>query len=129
MGTSGAGLAAAFHESLVAPLLGRRFPGVAFAAGRLGSGSDVLGYDDERSGDHDWGCRLTVLVGEDDADAVPAVDEALEAELPASFAGHPVRFPTTWDPRVHHKVEVATLRAFAAGRLGVDPTGPLAPVD
>ena len=129
MGTSGARLAAGFHESLVAPLLARRFPGVAFAAGRLGSGSDVLGYDDERSRDHDWGCRLTVLVGEDDADLVPAVDDVLEAELPATFAGHPVRFPTTWDPRVRHKVGVATLRAFAAGRLGVDPTASLAPAD
>jgi hypothetical protein len=129
MGTSGADLAAGFHEAVVAPLLARRFPGVAFAAGRLGSGSDVLGYDDGRSADHDWGCRLTVLVGEDDGGLVPAVDDVLEAELPASFAGHPVRFPTTFDPRVRHKVGVATLRDFAVGRLGVDPTGPLAPGD
>jgi hypothetical protein len=127
--TSGARLAGGFHDAVVAPLLARQFPGVAFAAGRLGSGSDVLGYDDERSGDHDWGCRLTVLVDGDDAALVAAVDDRLEAELPAAWAGHPVRFPTTWDPRVRHKVEVATPAGFGTGRLGVDPTRPLTPAD
>lgn len=79
---------------------------LAYAAGRLGSGSDVLGFDDAMSRDHDWGCRLR---------------ELLERELPASYRGHPVRFPVTWDPSPGHKVEVATVAGFAVSRLGVDP--------
>lgn len=39
----GADLARAFHEDLVAPLLMRALPRLRYAAGRLGSGSDVLG--------------------------------------------------------------------------------------
>jgi hypothetical protein len=58
-GVSGGRLARQFHADVVEPLLARSMPMLRYAAGRLGSGSDVLGLDDEISGDHDWGCRLT----------------------------------------------------------------------
>jgi len=119
---AGAALARAYYDDAVAPVL--QAEGVAHAAGRLGSGSDVLGFDDDTSRDHDWGLRLTVLV--DDA-AVPEVDALLEARLPSSWRGHPVRFATTWDPRVRHRVEVTSVRALAVARLGVDPTDGLEP--
>jgi hypothetical protein len=93
-----------------------------YAAGRLGSGSDVLGLDDEISRDHDWGCRLTLLVDGSDRDAVPRIRGFLERELPESYQGYPVRFPVTWDRSPSHKVEVETVAGFAASRLGVDPT-------
>jgi hypothetical protein len=116
---SGADVARLFHAEAVAPLLTREFPHLRYAAGRLGSGSDVLGLDDARSRDHDWGCRLTLLVDEPDAPVVPAVGESLERELPETFRGFPVRFGVTWDPAVTHNVEVATVGGFAASRLGV----------
>ena len=108
----GASLSRSFYEQVVAPLL----DGLPHAAARLGSGSDVLGVDDETSRDHDWGCRLTVLV-EDGADELSA---RLERELPVDFDGHPVRFPTSWKPN-GHQVEVATVDAFARSRLGAIP--------
>lgn len=117
--TTGIGLARAYHDDVVRPLLEAWRPGLPYAAGRLGSGSDVLGLDDATSRDHDWGLRLTLLVDERD---VAAVDTHLEAALPAAHAGLPVRFATTWDPVVRHRVEVATPRGFAASRLGIDPT-------
>jgi hypothetical protein len=46
---SGTELARQFHVDVVAPLLTRAMPGLRYAAGRLGSGSDVLGLDDEMS--------------------------------------------------------------------------------
>ena len=118
---SGRELARLFHADVVGPLLARAMPGLRYAAGRLGSGSDVLGFDDEMSRDHDWGCRLTLLVDECDRDAVPQVSELLERELPESYRGFPVRFPVTWSPSLSHQVDVATLAGFAASRLGVDP--------
>ena len=122
---SGGELAQQFYADVVAPLLARAMPRLRYAAGRLGSGSEVLGLDDAMSRDHDWGCRLTLLVDGRDRDAVPQIDGLLERELPQSYRGYPVRFPLTWDSSLSHKVEVATVAGFAAGRLGVDPGGGL----
>lgn len=104
-------------------------PGLGYAAARLGSGSDVLGLDDDMSRDHDWGCRLTLLVDEDARDQVPRIGQMLEVALPERFGGFPVRFAVTWDSSVSHQVEVATVADFAASRLGVDWTGALSVVD
>lgn len=126
---SGAEFARRFHADVVAPLLAQAMPGLGYAAGRLGSGSDVLGFDDAMSRDHDWGCRLTLLVDEADRGAVPQITGLLERELPGSYRGHPVRFPVTWDPSRTHNVDVATVAGFATSRLGVDPAGGLQALD
>jgi hypothetical protein len=125
----GAELARRFFTEVVEPLLSRAVPGLGYAAARLGSGSDVLGLDDGMSRDHDWGCRLTLLVDEDDRDQVPRISRMLEEELPERFGEFPVRFPVTGDLSVSHQVEVATVAGFAASRLGVDPTRGLSAVD
>jgi uncharacterized protein DUF4037 len=125
----GAELARRFFTDAVEPLLSRAVPGLGYAAARLGSGSDVLGLDDEVSRDHDWGCRLTLLVDEDARDQVPGICRMLEAGLPERLGEFPVRFPVTWDSSVSHKVEVATVADFAASRLGVDPLGGLSVLD
>jgi len=65
MAGEGIELARRYFGEVVRPLLAHRRPGLSSAAGRLGSGSDVLGLDDDRSRDHDWGLRLTVLVADD----------------------------------------------------------------
>ena len=126
---SGGELSRRFYADVVAPLLAEAMPGLGYAAGRLGSGSDVLGFDDAISRDHDWGCRLSLLVDEADRDAVPQITGLLERGLPDSYRGYPVRFPVTWDPALTHKVDVATVAGFAASRLGVDPTGELSVPD
>src|SRR5436190_17044788 len=74
---SGCELAQQFYAEVVAPLLARAMPRLRYAAGRLGSGSDVLGLDDAMSRDHDWGCRLTLLVDGPNREAVPQIDGLL----------------------------------------------------
>jgi hypothetical protein len=125
----GAELARSFFADVVGPLLSRAVPGLGYAAARLGSGSDVLGLDDGMSRDHDWGCRLTLLVDRDARDQVPRISRLLEEGLPDRFGELPVRFPVTWDPSVSHQVEVATVADFAASRLGVDPTRGMSALD
>ena len=119
MSATGAELSRTYFERVVEPLVRDHWPGMPCAAARLGSGSDVLGLDDAMSRDHDWGLRLNLLVPDD---VVVAVDDHLAEQLPASFAGHPTRFATTWDPAVRHRVQVETARDLAVSRLGVDPT-------
>jgi hypothetical protein len=128
-GMRGADLAGAFHADLVGPLLAQQFPGLRYAAGRMGSGSDVLGLDDEMSRDHDWGLRLTILVDEDDRAVVPEVVDLLERVLPDRYRGMPVRFPMTGDPSTRHRVGVDTVGRFAAGRLAVNPLAGLSTID
>jgi hypothetical protein len=123
---SGRDLARRYHDVVVGPLLAARWPSLSYAAGRLGSGSDVLGLDDARSTDHDWGLRLTLLV---DESMVAEVDAHLEQQLPATFGGLPTRFGVTWDPSVRHRAEVSSPLALTTSRLGTPWRDPLPPTD
>ncbi len=114
-----------FFERAVRPIVEDVIPGVGYLAGRLGSGSDVLGFDDAVSTDHDFGCRLTVLVDDQHESLVADVDEALSERLPDEVDGWPVRFPASWDDRTAHKVDLHTGFDFALTRLGFDLRSPL----
>ncbi|MFD7024635.1 DUF4037 domain-containing protein [Promicromonospora sukumoe] len=123
---SGTELARAYWSDVVRPVLDRELPDLPRAAARLGSGSDVLGLDDDTSRDHDWGLRLTLLVP---ADRVRETDDVLAAALPASYQGLPTAFPVTWDPTVRHRVEVAAPVEFVRSRTGLDVGGDLGVAD
>jgi Domain of unknown function (DUF4037) len=106
-------LAEAFYRDIVGPLLGS----TAHSAALIGEGSEVLGFDTERSTDHGWGPRLQVFV---EPSAVEGVSRTIDAGLPDRFMGWPVRFG--WDevPVTHH-VEVASLDEWLRAHLGFDP--------
>ncbi|PUB20315.1 uncharacterized protein DUF4037 [Promicromonospora sp. AC04] len=114
---SGINLARAYWADVVRPILDRKLPDLPRAAGRLGTGSDVLGLDDDTSRDHDWGLRLTLLVP---ADRVREVDQVLAAALPASYQGWPTAFPLSKDPTVRHQVEIEAPADFVRERTGLD---------
>lgn len=115
-------LCGAFYAEAVRPLL----QGKPHAAALLGWGSDVLGYDTERSTDHGWGPRLLVFV-----DAEEWIEEltcVLDARLPEQFQGRPVRFG--WDAvEVRHHVMVTTLGSWLIDHLGVDATAGMSTLD
>ena len=54
------------YEEVVRPRLDARFSGLRHSAALLGRGSEVLGYDDEMSADHDWGPRTLIFLSEED---------------------------------------------------------------
>jgi hypothetical protein len=124
--TGGLDLAGGYYRDVVAPLLDAYRPGLPHAAARLGSGSEVLGLDDELSRDHDWGPRLTLLVEADDVDGVAS---HLAARLPAAYAGLPTRFAVSRDPVARSRVEVDTAERFVASRLGLDAAAGLTAVE
>jgi hypothetical protein len=107
-------LGARFHADVIRPLLGE----TRYAAGLLGWGSDVLGYDTERSTDHGWGPRLHLFV---DPGEVDGIAELIDANLPEHYRGHAVRFGWDDHPPVHH-VTVTTLADWLVDQLGFDAT-------
>ena len=116
----GLDLARSFYVDVVAGLL----DGTAHSAARMGEGSDVLGFDTERSTDHGWGPRLQLFVEADEAATVAA---RLERGLPDTYLDWPVRFG--WDDvAVSHQVEVDTVDGWLDRRLGLGSRD-LKPID
>jgi hypothetical protein len=119
---SGLQLAREFYAAVVRPLLSEHFPTMPYAAALVGPGSEVIGFDTQRSVDHDWGPRLQVFLTSCDAVQAGAVTAMLASRMPELFRGYPVAFPVTREPGglAQHRVEVADLDAWLTGRLGFD---------
>jgi hypothetical protein len=98
-------LSRVFYDEAVAPILERRFAGLRYAAGRLDSGSEVLGFDTARSMDHWWGPRVQLFVRtEDDTVELRAeIKRVLGAELPFAVRDFPTHM---------HEVDVSTGSVF-----------------
>ena len=134
-------LAGDFYASVVRPLLDGEFPGLRYAAALLGPGSEVAGFDTQRSTDHDWGPRLQLLLPDEPSDGpghtradndtessdtegtAAAITAMLSRRLPESFRGYPVRFSLSGEPAsaARHHVRVAGLGGWLNWLLGFDP--------
>ncbi|MFD2082508.1 protein of unknown function [Actinopolymorpha cephalotaxi] len=106
---SGRELSARFYHEAVRPVLDARFPGLPHSAALLGRGSEVLGFDDEMSADHDWDARVLLFLREEDhARHGEPVEDALRSALPARFGDRPTKY------------ELHTLRGYVLTHLGFD---------
>lgn len=110
----GIDLARVFYEDHVRTIAAD----VPHTAALLGEGSEVLGFDTERSTDHAWGPRLQLFV---EADSVAGIKRRLEEELPDEVRGWPARFYRWQENEVAHHVEVWTLEDWLSKTLGYDP--------
>ena len=111
-------LAGLFYAEVVAPILA----GVTHSAALIGWGSEVQGFDTERSTDHAWGPRLQIfLSGNDLRSDGPTLDTLLDRKLPAEFRGYPVRFSFPAGEPDRHWVHVTSLVDYFTEQLGVDP--------
>jgi hypothetical protein len=121
-------LAGDFYAGVVRALLAAEFPGLRYAAALLGPGSEVAGFDTQRSTDHDWGPRLQLLLPDESGDGdtagtAAAITATLARQLPDSFRGFPVRFSLSGEPAnsARHHVRVARLGGWLTWLLGFDP--------
>lgn len=114
-------LNAGFYRDVVEPLV-RAWP---HSAALLGSGSELLGFDTERSTDHGWGPRLQLFVAPAD---VTTVQARIDSGLPTEYRGWPVAFG--WDavPSTHH-VDVVPLVQWLHDQLGCNPTNEISNAD
>ncbi|MBX3054228.1 MAG: DUF4037 domain-containing protein [Caldilineaceae bacterium] len=132
-----------FYREAVRPILADAFPGLAYSAALIGSGSEVLGFDDEMSTDHHWGPRVQLFVSEADYPRVAdAIHTALANRLPYTFQGYSTHFSQP-DPNdngvqhltvlesgpVNHRVSVSTIRGFVLDYLDFDLSSPVEAAD
>jgi hypothetical protein len=114
----GAELSRRWYDDVVQPTLSARFPDLRHSAALLGRGSEVLGFDDEMSTDHDWKPRVLVFLDEEDEPRYGVeVREALRRDLPPTFAGHPIGY------------EVHTVRGYVRRELELDIAREIEPRD
>jgi hypothetical protein len=125
-------LAGAYYAEVVRPLLDEAFAGLPHAAALIDAGSEVLGFDTERSTDHDWGPRLQIFLADDAPPGLAAqVGAMLSRRLPVAFRGYPTAFALTRRPGepARPQVNVADVGRWLRGRLGFDPRLPVATAD
>ena len=127
----GVELSRRFYAEIVAPWLGREFPQLRHAAALIGSGSEVLGFDDEMSRDHDFGVRVQLYLTEDDFQAVgEALIRRFAPSAPQSFLGTPSGGPVTWRKAAvlgdeRHGLEIWTPKRALRYWLAIDADAPL----
>jgi hypothetical protein len=106
----GLDLSRRFYEETVRPLLDAHFPNLPHTAARIGRGSEVQGFDTERSTNHDWGPRAFARL------SLPDLTDVLRSALAA----------TTWQARETHLAEAYSTVARMHNALSltspVDPT-------
>jgi len=122
-----------FYREAAAPILASAAPELRYSAALIGHGSDVLGYDSERSTDHEWGPRLLIFLDDEDhRTRADSLGKILSARLPPVFKGYSTNFAepdenrVRWmipaqSGRVRHHVYFHTMRDFLGSYLALDP--------
>lgn len=83
-------LARAYYEEYGIPMIREQFGAyeARIAVGLVGRGSDCFGYDDELSGDHDWGPGFCMWVTDETYGEIgPELEQAYDT-LPATYKGY-----------------------------------------
>ena len=124
-------LAGRLYRQAVRPILERNYPELRYAAALIGTGSEVLGYDDVMSTDHHWGPRLLLFLRPADHERLAGqIRETLARQLPPEIDGYPTHWSApdlldggnqfmrpAGDGPINHRVEITTIAAFFRQQL------------
>ena len=118
-----------FYEEVVRPWLKTTAPDLQHSAALVGYGSELLGFDDELSKDHNWGPRVHLFVGRGSFDQRA---RGLVAEFSRAAPTHFLGEPIGWRSRPHapaggseavgaidHGLEIHTIEATLERLLGI----------
>lgn len=119
-------LSECFFQEVVQPLFEANFAELPYSAALIGAGSEVLGFDDEMSSDHDWGPRVLLFLRPEDKEALGgAIQDVLGRKLPSEFKG----YPTTFENRRIKAVQLRTLGDLLTGYAKFDVDRAIEPAD
>jgi hypothetical protein len=111
-----------FYEEAGRAIVEGIVPRDSYAAAFIGKGSDVLGFDTERSTDHDWGPRFQVFLAPGDFEKTARLlDGELAKRLPTAFKGFSVGTSESAETAARpHFVEISTVSGTMKKYLAVD---------
>lgn len=122
-----------FYQQVIRALLDKHYPGLAYAAGIVGEGSDVMRFDNPQSMDHNWGPHMRIFLNDEDFKRKDEISEMFRKELPLEFMGFPTNYtkevetylvqqmkPIKRGP-VNHLIQFYTVESFFQHYLGVNP--------
>ena len=125
-----------FYFECVAPLMDTHFPEIKYSAARLGVGSDVLGFDDHRSPDHDWGPQVDLFFSTEDYESMgDAIYDLLSKKLPLTFKGFPTHFDDDYlmgyrtEYPIIHRARIHSCDSFFSQYLGFNPVDGVSEID
>lgn len=91
-------LSRGFYADIVRPWLSQVAPHLHYSAALIGYGSELLGFDDEVSKDHNWGPRVHIMVTQAQFDLhARRLVEDFSRIAPPSYHGEPIG----WRSRPH----------------------------
>jgi hypothetical protein len=137
----GLDLSRRFYDEIVKAILERHDRELPYAAALIGSGSEVLGFDDAMSTDHDWGPSVTIFVRHDASQLVEVIGELMRHELPHQFMGYSTNYihapeapgvqvmAITTRGVVNHRVQAVTIDSYFMRYLGWDVSHSIEAVD
>ncbi|MDH4241463.1 MAG: DUF4037 domain-containing protein, partial [Phycisphaerae bacterium] len=129
---AGLELSERYYFEVVKPILSKFFPDLKYSSGLIGSGSEVLGFDDEMSRDHHWGPRLILFLTDTDyTNLSSSIDRSLRQSLPATCHGYPTNFSRPdnngvrlMEPNlsgeINHFIEIVAIKEYFNNFLGID---------
>jgi len=125
-----------FYFECVAPLMEEHFPDIQYSAARIGGGSDVLGFDDVRSRDHDWGPRVELFFSSENFNSMGKnIYEVLSYNLPFSFKGFSTHFVNDYlmgdtdKYPITHRARTFSVDLYFGYVLGFNPTKQISEID
>jgi len=125
-----------FYIECVAPLMERHFPDIQYSAARIGGGSDVLGFDDHRSPDHDWGPQVDLFFSAEDYESVgDGVYDLLSKKLPFTFKGFSTHFVDdylmgdNYEYPITHRARTYSVDFYFKRFMGFNPANGISEID
>lgn len=133
--TPGLELNRKFYKNVVGPLMKKEFPKLKYAAAFTGNGSDVLGFDDPTSMDHNWGPKMRLILPKKDYSKIrKKVDKMLREKLPPTFMGYPTNFTQEAEGylkqqmklktkgEINHLIRLYSIESFFRHYIAFDPS-------
>ncbi len=138
---SGLKLSEKTYETVINPILHENYPTLLYSAARLGKGSEILGFDDQMSMDHDWGVKLQLFLRPEDTHLKDELCELFSIVLPDKIEGILTNFSEQGkdgssvlkkrdkNEMINHGIEITTIQEYYKDFLGIDPYKNLSSID